>query len=82
MKPTCEETLREIERFLDGEMAAEERSTIDVHLQGCSPCMQRADFKRHLKELIASSCGCDDVPPDLRERVHRLITEARSSPAD
>ncbi len=73
MKAECEQTLREIERFLDGEMQEDERTSLDGHLKDCSPCMERADFKRHLKELIASSCGCDEVPPELRERVQRMI---------
>ena len=81
MKPECHETLREIERFLDGEMGPDERQTLDRHLSDCHPCSERADFKRHLKELIASSCGCDEVPSDLRERVMRLIEGTAAPPA-
>jgi len=80
VKPECRETLREIERFLDGEMDDRERAVLDEHLGWCHPCSRRADFKRHLKDLIASSCGCDEVPAELRDRVLRLIEEPQPPP--
>ena len=83
MKPECEEALRDIERFLDGEMSPPQYLKLDAHLQGCSPCMERADFKRHLKALIAARCGCDEVPQTLRDRVSAIIEEPpRSSTAE
>ena len=73
MKPECEQALRDIERFLDGEMTEPERALIDVHLTGCTPCMERADLKRHVKELVASRCGCDEVPERLRAKIVALL---------
>ena len=52
--PDCLETLREIERFLDGELQGDLRSRVQEHLSGCNPCMDRAEFRRHLKAMIAS----------------------------
>ena len=75
MKPECEQALRDIERFLDGEMDPSGAREVDSHLHGCTPCMQRADFKRHVKELIASRCGCDEVPQSLRLRVAASLEE-------
>ena len=76
MKPECEQALRDIERFLDGEIAPPQDVKLGAHLHECSPCMERADFKRQMKDLIASRCGCDDVPASLRERVLNLLSEA------
>ena len=76
MKPECEQALQDIQRFLDGEIDQPERSLIDEHLRGCTPCMQRADFKRHVKQLLASRCGCDEVPVGLRERISGLLQVA------
>jgi hypothetical protein len=45
--------------------------------------MERADFKRHLKDLIAARCGCDEVPQTLRDRVSAIMEEPpRSSTAE
>ena len=73
MKPECEQALRDIERFLDGELGGPEAGLIDAHLHECTPCMERADFKRHVKDLIASRCGCDEVPQGLKDRVSALL---------
>ena len=75
MKPECEQALRDIERFLDGEMTAPQAVEVESHLQSCTPCMERADFKRHLKVLIAERCGCDEVPQSLRLRVSAILEE-------
>ena len=69
MKPECEQALREIERFLDGEMGAPEHSKLDAHLHSCPPCMGHAEFKRNVKQLIAERCGCDEMPAELQHRV-------------
>jgi mycothiol system anti-sigma-R factor len=69
----CEETLKEIQRFLDGEADVSVSSQIEAHLTGCDPCMQRAEFRRHLKVMIGSKCGGDDMPADLRQRILGLI---------
>jgi mycothiol system anti-sigma-R factor len=69
----CEETLKEIQRFLDGEADVAVSSQIELHLTRCDPCMQRAEFRRHLKVMIGSKCGGDDLPPDLHEKILGLI---------
>jgi mycothiol system anti-sigma-R factor len=71
--PNCEETLAEIQRFLDGELDTTFKIEIEQHLSSCSPCMQRAEFRRHLKVMISSKCTGDEVPESLRTRVMGLI---------
>lgn len=75
MGKDCGETLRAIELFLDGELEIDVQERIESHLGGCPPCMDRAEFRRHLKVLIASRCAADDVPPDLVIRIQTLIQE-------
>jgi mycothiol system anti-sigma-R factor len=71
--PECQQTLRELERFLDGELEPGMRAVVDKHLSGCNPCTQRTEFRIHLKAMIASSCSRDAMPPDLLERVQSLL---------
>jgi mycothiol system anti-sigma-R factor len=73
--PDCMETLREIERFLDGELAGDIQTKVELHLSGCDPCMDRSEFRRHLKEMIAAKCTGDAPPPELLVRVRALIQE-------
>jgi mycothiol system anti-sigma-R factor len=75
VKPECEQALRDIERFLDGEMTAPQAVEVESHLHSCTPCMERADFKRHLRLLIAQRCGCDEVPESLSLRVAAILEQ-------
>lgn len=75
LKPDCRETLREVERFLDGELDPTLHVRIEQHLLGCSPCMQRAEFRRHLKILVSRSCTESHVPQRIETRIVRMIRE-------
>jgi mycothiol system anti-sigma-R factor len=81
LKPECQQVLREIERFLDGEMGASEHAKLDAHLHECPPCMDRAGFKRGVRQLIADRCGCDEVPAELKHRVLSLLDQAPPRPS-
>jgi mycothiol system anti-sigma-R factor len=74
--PDCTETLLEVEAFLDGEVDPALAERITNHLSDCSPCTDRAEFRKHLKELVASRCIEHDVPETLRERIRGLIADA------
>ncbi|HVF07684.1 MAG TPA: mycothiol system anti-sigma-R factor [Actinomycetota bacterium] len=73
--PDCEETLKEIESFLDGELDVSVHEQIQIHLSDCNPCMQRAEFRRHVKGVVRSKCTGDDVPPALEHRIRALLDE-------
>ena len=65
----CTETLRELEAFLDGEMADLELVDVRAHLEGCADCLQAFDFHAELKIVIARKCGTDEMPPGLLARL-------------
>ena len=69
----CEQVLRDIQTYLDGEIAAPSCDEIERHLGVCGSCLDRADFLRELKELLRTRCGCDDVPADLEARVRSVL---------
>ena len=73
LKPQCQEALHEIQQFLDGELESSVTIEIEQHLSGCSPCMQRVEFRRHLKVMISSKCRGDAVPAELDEKIRGLI---------
>ena len=79
--PKCQETLAEIGSFLDGELDVSVHERIQVHLSDCNPCMQRAEFRRHVKVMLRSKCSGDEVPPALLDRIRSLIDESPSTHA-
>ena len=74
-EPNCEETLREIGSFLDGEADVSVQEKISVHLSDCNPCMERAEFRRHVTIMVRSKCTGDAVPPALEHRIRALLEE-------
>ena len=71
---SCHEVLEQIEVYLDRELPDDAKcGEIKAHLEGCGPCMDRAEFRIGLKSLIAEKCGCQSVPADLVDRVRQQI---------
>ena len=60
--PECEETLRQLEGFLDRELDPSLRTKIEIHLSGCGPCTDRAEFRQNLKSLVQAK-------PNLHRRL-------------
>ncbi|CAN5563099.1 hypothetical protein BH23ACT3_BH23ACT3_04990 [soil metagenome] len=71
--PDCNETIRELETFLDNELSAGARDQIRHHLDGCSDCLQAFDFHAELKTVIARKCNNDEMPAGLLSRIERCF---------
>jgi mycothiol system anti-sigma-R factor len=69
----CNETIRELERFLDDELTHETRLAIRAHLDGCMDCLQAFDFHAELKQVIAAKCNSDDMPAGLLSRIEQCF---------
>ena len=76
----CREFTDFLMAYLDGELDPSLSRSISHHLSDCSPCMQRAEFRKHLKELIHDKCAEREVPPDLSERIRALLQAAPDDP--
>jgi mycothiol system anti-sigma-R factor len=75
----CEQALRTLYYFLDGELTQERKLAIQHHLDECSPCLEAFDFEAELKIVIARSCR-DQVPERLRRRVADVLSQASETP--
>ena len=67
----CAEALRELEIFLDGELTDAQCDAVRAHLEGCMDCLGAFDFHAELKQVIATKCQNDEIPPDLVQRIER-----------
>jgi mycothiol system anti-sigma-R factor len=75
----CNDTLRELYSFLDGELTDEAREYIRHHLDDCSPCLAAFDFQAELRQVVRNRC-CDQVPSSLRDRIAEAIEAEGPSP--
>jgi len=69
----CDDTLRELQTFLDGELTDETVGTMQSHLDGCPDCLQAFDFHAELKQVIAEKCQHDEMPDELLSRIERCF---------
>jgi mycothiol system anti-sigma-R factor len=69
LQDECRKVLEQVELYLDGELDAAERRQVHHHLERCGPCTDHSEFQRRLKDLLRAKCGCDDVPPQLLQRI-------------
>lgn len=72
MADDCNETLKELYGFLDGQLSDDDREHIRQHLDDCSPCLEAFDFEAELRMVIRHRC-IDQAPDSLRERIARAI---------
>lgn len=70
----CEQVLRLMFAYLDGELDGEQGRRVAEHLERCRSCFSRAEFERRLKTHLAE-LGRDTVPPPLEARVRSLIRD-------
>jgi mycothiol system anti-sigma-R factor len=71
----CNETLQELEAFLDGELPGDALVEIRAHLGHCPECHEAFDFHAELKAVISAKCHTDDLPPGLLARIERCLQE-------
>ena len=75
---SCEEVLAEIEHYLHGELDPDHVAQLKDHLATCSPCFDRAEFQRQLKEIIRTKC-VSAAPEHLVWRVRMTLRSERST---
>jgi anti-sigma factor (TIGR02949 family) len=69
----CGEILDHLYEYLDSEMPDGDRAKFQMHMDECSPCLEKYGLEQSVKKLVKRCCGQDDVPADLRAA---LTTEA------
>ncbi len=64
----CTEALRELERYLDGELPNTKLDDIRTHLSECYPCADRATFEEQIRALVRERCA-EKAPVGLMDRI-------------
>jgi mycothiol system anti-sigma-R factor len=77
----CQQAVRELYYYLDGELTEERRVEIKVHLDMCQPCGTAVDFEAELRQVIAQRCR-DHVPDALIARVAAALKAEHQAPGE
>jgi anti-sigma factor (TIGR02949 family) len=68
----CEQVLRHLLAYLDGELDAADAADIQRHLEACRGCFSRARFERELKRHVSES-ATRAAPATLQARLRDLL---------
>jgi len=74
----CEEALRLLAVYLDGELHGAEHTSVERHLKACRSCFSRSEFESRLKSEL-SQLARDDVRPVFEQQIRQLITQFTAS---
>jgi mycothiol system anti-sigma-R factor len=72
----CSEVLAEVWLFLDHECDEKRRALLAQHLDECAPCLSEYGIDEKLKRLLASKCGGEHAPAELKNRLRQQIRVA------
>lgn len=65
----CNETLKELEQFLDNELATEKLEHLSIHLDGCVDCQQTFEFHAELRQIVRQAVQHEPLPEFLVDRI-------------
>ncbi len=68
----CEQALRLLAAYLDGELEAADQSDMERHLERCRACYSRAEFERRLAQHVAALRSAP-VTADFEQRIRTLL---------
>jgi mycothiol system anti-sigma-R factor len=69
----CSQILAELESFVDREVVPERAEKIKEHLEACGPCLDRAEFRERLRQLVSSKCCSEEVPEALADQILAML---------
>lgn len=65
----CDETIKELERFLDSELATEKLEHLTTHIGGCIDCRQTFEFHAELRQIVRQAVKLEPLPESLIDRI-------------
>jgi anti-sigma factor (TIGR02949 family) len=73
---TCEEALRQVQEYLDGELETVSNEQLARHFDVCRRCYPHLNFEKAYREAMRRAAAGECAPPELRAKVSTLIAAA------
>jgi anti-sigma factor (TIGR02949 family) len=71
----CNETIRELDAYLDDELSKDLRTHVHQHLDSCIDCLHAFDFQAELKQAIRRKLQSNELPAGLIGRIEMCFNE-------
>ena len=72
----CEEALRLVHEFLDGELGDVPHAQVKAHFDVCQRCYPHLRLETAFRDAVRRAAAGESTPPELKSRVAALIAEA------
>lgn len=69
----CRQVLRDLERYLDGELPRARLDELREHLAACYPCADRTTFHEQIRALVRDGCA-EQAPARLVARIRQQLS--------
>lgn len=73
---TCEQALTFVNEFLDGELDGATAEKVEAHFEVCGRCYPHLRMEEAFRTAVRRAGAGKEAPPELRDRVRRLIRDA------
>lgn len=70
----CRDSLERMSRYLDGDLPAADRRSIERHLEGCPCCEEVLESLRHTL-VVCHEKGRPALPRDVRARARQRVRD-------
>lgn len=75
---SCEEALKLVHDYLDGELEGVPQSEVERHFEVCARCYPHLEFESAYREAVRRAAHGQGAPPELKSKVNELLSKARS----
>ena len=73
---SCQEALRFLYEFLDGELDGAPREQVQAHFDVCQRCYPHLQLEASFRAALQRACGGQCAPPELKSRLMAALTDA------
>lgn len=75
---SCEEALRLVHEYLDGELDAVPEKQVKQHFDMCEKCYPHLRLESSYRDAVRRAAAGEKAPPELRAKVIKLLAEAEA----
>lgn len=70
----CQEYLKQLSDYIDGELDPRLRAKLEEHLIGCSNCTVVVDTLKRTIELYQNEAGDEELPQAVKSRLYSRLS--------
>ncbi len=75
---SCEESLRLVHEYLDGELEVDSEANVKKHFEMCGRCYPHLQLETAYRGAVRRAVEGGRAPEELKAKVAALLAEARS----